>query len=64
MPYSTSLLIQLPSTTPMPRHSVSLIASRSIARLIASRTRLSWNGLLVVAARCVGLAVTEDQLCG
>ena len=29
----------------MPPHSASLIASRSTARLIASRTRLSWNGL-------------------
>ena len=43
-PYSTSSLIQLPSITPMPPHSASFIASRSIVRLTAWRTRLSWNG--------------------
>jgi hypothetical protein len=44
-PYSTSSLIQLPLTLPSPADSVSLIAARSTARLMAWRTRLSWNGL-------------------
>jgi hypothetical protein len=44
--YCTSSLIQLPSTMPYPADSASLTASRSMARLIASRTRLSWNGFL------------------
>src|SRR5690349_16378306 len=42
--YSTSSLIQLPLTRPIPPLSASLIALRSIVKLTASRTRLSLNG--------------------
>ena len=42
--YWTSGLIQLPVGLPIPAVSAWFMARRSMARLTASRTRLSWNG--------------------